>query len=94
MAPGIPHPHARRKNTFRKKQQQMTDIIISKNEDNTYNVRQGEKLSGPLGYDEALGLISALIIPRNPGCLQWMRTEREHQEHAALIRQVTKNTSK
>lgn len=72
----------------------MTDIIISKNEDSTYNVKQGEKLSGPLSYDEALGLISALTIPRNPGCLQWMRTEREHQEHAALIRQVTKNTSK
>lgn len=66
----------------------MTDIIISKNEDNTYNVKQGKKSSGPLSYDEALGLISALIIPQNPGCLRWMKTDREHKEQAGLIKRI------
>lgn len=55
----------------------MEDIVIKKDGDYGFDVWQGDKHSDHLGFDEMLGLISALTMPENRPCLQWMRTEEE-----------------
>lgn len=55
----------------------MEDIVIKKDGDYGFDVWQGDKHSDHLGFDEMLGLISALTMPENRPCLQWMRTEDE-----------------
>lgn len=55
------------------KQEPITICYVSRNDSSGYwNVTQGDKIASCLGYDEVLGLISALIMPENRPCLQWM----------------------
>lgn len=58
----------------------MEKIIIVPLENGGFNVIQGGKYSGLLGYDEMLGLVSALTMPEKRPCLQWMRTLEEHDK--------------
>ena len=57
------------------------EYIENSNEEVTsgWLVRQGEKYSDGLGYDEVLGLVASLIIPEKRGCLQWLKTSEEHK---------------
>lgn len=57
----------------------MENIIIEIDKDinNCFTVRQGDRYNDKLTYDEMLGLISALTMPKERPCLQWMRTEEE-----------------
>lgn len=52
-------------------------IEIDKDTNNCFAVRQGDRYSDKLAYDEMLGLISALTMPKERPCLRWMRTEEE-----------------
>lgn len=53
-------------------------IKIEKLEGGAFNVVQGDRYSDQLGYDEMLGLVSALTIAKEPNCLRWMQTKEEH----------------
>ncbi len=57
----------------------MEKIIIETDKDinNCFTVRQGDRYSDKLSYDEMLGLISALTMPKERPCLRWMKTEEE-----------------
>lgn len=48
----------------------MEDIVIKKDGDYGFDVCQGDKHSDHLGFDEMLGLISALTMPEKRPCLQ------------------------
>ena len=52
-------------------------IEIDKDTNNYFTVRQGDRYNDKLTYDEMLGLISALTMPKERPCLHWMRTEEE-----------------
>jgi len=58
----------------------MEDIIIKKNDDNHYTIIQGNKSSVELGYDEMIGLLVSLTLPETRPCLQWMKTDFEHDQ--------------
>lgn len=69
--------------------QKVVDTIkIEKLEGGAFNVVQGDKYSDTLGYDEMLGLVSALTIAKEPICLCWMRTKEEHDQHLASIKNI------
>ena len=51
----------------------MEDIIIKRDGNFCFEVWQGNKHSNHLGYDEMLGLISALTMSENRPCLKWIR---------------------
>lgn len=55
----------------------MENISIEKSEQGFFTVRQGDKYSDELGYDEMLGTISALTMPEKRPCLHWMKTKEE-----------------
>lgn len=54
-------------------------IKIEKLEDGCFNVVQGDKYTEALGFDEMLGLVSALTMPESRPCLQWMKTKEQHE---------------
>ena len=57
----------------------MEDIVI-KNNGSFYTIVQGNKSSVELGYDEMLGLLVSLTLPEKRPCLQWMKTDFEHDQ--------------
>ncbi|SHE30017.1 hypothetical protein [Dysgonomonas macrotermitis] len=63
-------------------------ITIEKLEGGAFNVVQGDRYSDQLGWDEMLGLVSALTIAKDPNCLHWMKTKEEHEQHLASIRNM------
>lgn len=63
-------------------------IKIEKLEGGAFNVVQGDRYSDQLGWDEMLGLVSALTIAKEPMCLSWMKTKEEHEQHLASIRNM------
>ncbi len=65
--------------------------IESVEEDRMFDVRLGDKTSGPLCYDEMLGLISALTMPKKRPCLCWLKTEEKHK--ASLVKLEDINTT-
>lgn len=65
----------------------MDSILISK-KDNHYVVIQGDKSSSELGYDEMLGLIVALSMPKERPCLNWMKTQKQHQDYADYLETI------
>ena len=47
-----------------------------------YTVKGGNKSANQLTFDEALGLVAVLLMPKNRiPCLHWLRTKEEHEEH-------------
>lgn len=57
----------------------MENIIIEIDKDinNCFTVRQGDRYNDKLTYDEMLGTVSALTMPKERPCLRWMRTKEE-----------------
>ena len=51
---------------------------------------QGNKHSDYLGYDEMLGLISALTMPENRPCLRWMKSDKEFEIQDNILKTITK----
>lgn len=44
-----------------------------------WRVQYGEKYADGLGYDEMLGLVAGITMPESRPCLQWLKSEEEHQ---------------
>lgn len=55
----------------------MEKITIELHEKDGFTVSQGSKSAIGLGYDEMLGLISAMTLPEKRGILHWLRTEEQ-----------------
>ena len=48
-----------------------------------YTVKGGNKSANQLTFDEALGLVAVLLMPKNRiPCLQWLKTKEAHEEQA------------
>jgi hypothetical protein len=48
-----------------------------------YSVKAGDKSTSQLTFDEALGLVAVLLMPKNRiPCLQWLKTKEAHEEQA------------
>jgi hypothetical protein len=48
-----------------------------------YSIKAGDKSTTQLTFDEALGLVSVLLMPKNRiPCLHWLRTKEAHEEQA------------
>lgn len=65
----------------------MENIIIEIDKDinNCFTVRQGDRYSDKLTYDEMLGTVSALTMPKERPCLRWIRTKEEWNAWFACI---------
>lgn len=74
----------------------MEKIIIETDKDtnNCFTVRQGDRYSDKLTYDEMLGLISVLTMPKERPCLRWMRTEEEWRLWFSCITQAKNQRTK
>lgn len=68
----------------------MEDITIKQYNNGYFEVFQGDKSSGELGYDEMLGLVSVLTMPKNRPCLQWMKTNEEWEKQDGILATVIK----
>ena len=60
-------------------------IEIDKDRKNSFTVRQGDKYSDGLTYEEMLGTISALTMPTERPCIQWMMTEEQWKAYFANV---------
>lgn len=68
----------------------MENIIIKRDGNFGFDVWQGNKHSNHLGYNEMLGLISALTMPENRPCLQLMKTDEEWERQDYILKTITK----
>lgn len=51
----------------------------------TLSVRAGHKYNDDLTYEEALGLVAVLLMPKNRiPCLHWLKTKETHEEEARI----------
>lgn len=55
------------------------DIIIKQLPEGGFDVIYGDKRTDHIGYDEVLGIVSAITMPDNRPCLHWLQTEAQHQ---------------
>lgn len=59
------------------------ELIESPSTETQYNgwkVTYGDKYADCLGYDEMLGLVTAITFPENRPTLQWLKTDKQHQQ--------------
>lgn len=63
-------------------------IKIEKLEGGAFNVILGDRYSDQLGWDEMLGLVSALTIAKEPMCLSWIKTKEEHERELEIIKNM------
>jgi hypothetical protein len=56
-----------------------SDIIIKHLENGCFDVVVGDKSTDQLSFDEMLGVIAQLTIPKNKRCLNWLKTKEEHE---------------
>lgn len=57
-----------------------SSINIKENLDGTFTVRYDGKTAQGLGYDEMIGLVTQISMPKERKCLQWLRTKEEIEE--------------
>lgn len=68
----------------------MTDITIKQYNNGYFEVFQGDKSSGELGFDEMLGLITSLTMSERRPCLQCMKTKEQRDAEEIVLAQVAK----
>lgn len=68
----------------------MENITIKQYNNGYFEVFQGDKSSGELGFDEMLGLITSLTISERRPCLQWMKTKEQRDAEEVVINQIAK----
>lgn len=68
----------------------MEDVIIKQYNNGYFEVFQGDKSSGELGFDEMLGLITSLTMSERRPCLQWMKTKEQRDAEEVVIIQIAK----
>jgi len=44
-----------------------------------WTVSYGDKYAEGLVYDEMFGLVASITMPKERPCLQWLKTEAQHQ---------------
>lgn len=50
-----------------------------------YTIKAGDKFANQLTYDEALGLVSVLLMPKNRiPCLHWLKTKEVHDKEERI----------
>lgn len=69
----------------------MEAIVITQDE-HGWKVQQGEKWADWLGYDEMMGVVSALTMPKERPCLQWMRTKEQHEAWERSIKKSSQGS--
>ena len=57
------------------KNKHMDEITVIRKEEYIYEVKQGDNSSGDLGFEEALGLLASLMMPKNPNLLNWFKKQ-------------------
>ena len=50
-----------------------------------WKVTYGDKYADSLTYDEMLGVVASITMPEKRPCLQWLKTEDEHNAFSARI---------
>lgn len=70
----------------------MTDITIKQYNNGYFEVFQGDKSSGELGFNEMLGLITSLTMSERRPCLQWMKTKEQRDAEEIVLAQVAKGS--
>lgn len=72
----------------------MIDIIIRESTTGPgWDVIQGDKMADSVTYEEMLGLVSALTMPKERRCLSWMWTEEERKDWHERLRQMAKDNN-
>ena len=54
-------------------------IIFNEETEKVENVIVGDKYTQELGFDECLGIIAALVIPKERRNLTWLKTKEQYQ---------------
>lgn len=54
------------------------DVIIKQLPEGGFDAVYGDKYTGMLSYDEMLGIVSAITMPKERPCLNWLLTEAQH----------------
>lgn len=62
----------------------MEKITITHSQEVGWVITQGDKSSDRMTWDEMMGLLSSLTMPRDRPCLQWMRTGPERKQMEQL----------
>jgi hypothetical protein len=53
---------------------------------NTFTVRQGQRHSDQLYWEEMLGLVAAMTVPKSPLCMQWLKTQKQHDRRKSTLK--------
>ena len=69
---------------------EIISIKIDENSNNSFTVRQGDKYCDKLTYDEMLGVVSVLTMPKIRPC-QYLRTQEEWDAMFKNIENVAQN---
>lgn len=69
---------------------EIISIKIDENSNNRFTVRQGDKYCDKLTYDEMLGVVSVLTMPKIRPC-QYLRTQKEWDAMFKGIENVAQN---
>lgn len=69
---------------------EIISIKIDENSNNCFTVRQGDKYCDKLTYDEMLGVVSVLTMPKIRPC-QYLRTQKEWDAMFKNIENVAQN---
>ena len=69
---------------------EIISIKIDENSNNRFTVRQGDKYCDKLTYDEMLGVVSVLTMPKIRPC-QYLRTQKEWDAMFKNIENVAQN---
>ena len=55
------------------------DIIIKHLDGGCFDVIVGNKSTEQLSFDEMLGVVAQLTMPRKRRCLFWLKTQKQHE---------------
>ena len=64
----------------------MDEIVIKINKEGSFDVIKGDRYADRVYYEEMLGLVSALTMPKERPCLCWMRTKEQHDAMRAKFK--------
>lgn len=53
-----------------------------------FNVRDGDRYSEGLGFDEMLGTLASLAMPEHRPCLQWLQTKEQHDARSRHFKEL------
>lgn len=72
----------------------MEKIIIQTSEKNPrcFDVIYGNRMADGIGYDEMLGLVSAITMPEERPCLQWLWTKEQREDFEKRLNEIHNNT--